>query len=101
MTGDWVMARSSTGSEDFAIGFDWNATGIDGGHVHCSHWHSSTFASDLSSREGPDRPSDSDYSVTPQFDQCIFMKRLRIFERSALSWMKQTLYAKIKVVADK
>ena len=89
MTGDWVMARASTGSEEFCIGFDCNATGIGGGHVHWNHSSTSTFV--LPSREGPDRPLNFDYSITPQFDQCIFMKRLRIFERSVLSWIKQTL----------
>lgn len=89
MTGDWVMARASSGSEEFDIGFKCSVTGTDGGHVHLNH--SSTFTSVLPKREGPDRPLNFDYSITPEFDQCIFLKRLRIFERSFLSWIKQTL----------
>ncbi|KDR66513.1 hypothetical protein GALMADRAFT_106163 [Galerina marginata CBS 339.88] len=89
MTGDWVMARASTGSEEFNLGFDCNYAGIGGGHVHWNY--TSTLTSVLPSREGPDRPSNFDYSVTPQFDQCIFLKRLRIFDRSVFSWLKQKL----------
>ncbi|KDR77590.1 hypothetical protein GALMADRAFT_209893 [Galerina marginata CBS 339.88] len=89
MTGDWVMARASTGSEEFNLGFDCNYAGVGGGHVQWNY--TSTLTSVLPSREGPDRPPSFDYSVTPQFDQCIFLKRLRIFDRSVFSWLKRKL----------
>ena len=90
-TGDWVMARASgTGSEEFHIGFNCGYTGIGGAHVHWNHLSDST--SSLPHREGPQRPPGFDYSTTPQFNQCIFLKRLRLFARSAMSRLRQRIF---------